>query len=353
VALRDGGGVKKIMDKNKLKIDELGEFSFIETIKDNCHYSFNGLIQGIGDDCAVIGPYNGNVFLITTDMLVEDIHFIIGRIDPEHLGQKVIAVNLSDIAAMGGTPLHGVISMAIPKSMQVTTIHAIYDGMKEMCRRYSLNIIGGDTCASPHKLIINVAIIGETPENEVLYRKGAKHGDKIYVTGTLGDSAGGLKIVKEEFSAPERVATVLMNAHNLPVPFIETGRMTAQSKLAGAMIDLSDGFVSDLRHICNASGVGARILHHSIPISDEIQLFAKHNDLDPYELGLYGGEDYRLLITVPSENCERFKNLFKKDASCRIYEVGEITVKKGIRIVMADGKEEDLSVKGYDHFIEY
>jgi len=339
--------------KKELKIGELGEFGFIETIKDNCHYSFNHLIQGIGDDCAVIGPYNGNVFLITTDMLVEDIHFILGKIDPQHLGQKVIAVNLSDIAAMGGTPLHGVISMAIPKYMYVTPIHAIYNGMKEMCRRYSLNLIGGDTCASPHKLIINVAIIGEAPEKEVLYRKGAKPGDKIYVTGTLGDSAGGLKLVTEEFSAPESVAAVLMEAHNLPVPCIETGRMIAQSKLADAMIDLSVGFVSDLRHICEASGVGASLLHHSIPISDEIQLFAKNNNLDPYELGLYGGEDYRLLITVPPENCGRFESLFKEDTSHHIYEVGEITAKKGIQMVMEDGKEENLTVRGYDHFIEY
>ena len=144
-----------------------------------------------------------------------------------------------------------------------------------------------------------------------------------------------------------------MEAHNLPVPCIETGRMIAQSKLAGAMIDLSDGLVSDLRHVCEASGVGASILHDCIPLSDEIQLFAKNNNLDPYELGLYGGEDYRLLITVPSENCGRFESLFKKDTSHHIYEVGEITVKKGIRIVMADGKEEDLSLRGYDHFIEY
>ena len=288
---------------------DLGEFGFIESIKEHCHYSFNGLIQGVGDDSAVIGPQNGNVFLITTDMLIEDIHFILGKIDPEHLGQKVIAVNLSDIAAMGGKPLHGVISVAIPKSMHVTTIHAIYNGMKEMCGKYRLNIIGGDTCASPQKLIINVAILGEAPENEVLYRKGAKPGDKIYVTGTLGDSAGGLKLITEEFSAPDNVAPVLMEAHNRPVPHIEAGRMIAQSKLAGAMIDISDGFVSDLRHICEASHVGASILHQSIPISDEIRLFAKNNDLDPYELALYGGEDYRLLVTVPWENCEKFESL--------------------------------------------
>jgi len=286
-------------------------------------------------------------------MLLEDIHFILGKIEPEHLGQKIIAVNLSDIAAMGGTPLHGVISIAIPKSMNVASIHAVYNGMKEMCRRYGLNIIGGDTCASPHKLMVNVALMGEAPEDEVLYRKGAKPGDKIYVTGTLGDSAGGLKLVTEEVSAPESVATILIKAHNLPVPLIETGRTVARSKLASAMIDLSDGLVSDLRHICDASGVGARIFHHSIPISDEIQSLAQMNNLDPYELGLYGGEDYRLLITVPSENCGRFESLLEKDTSCHIYEVGEITMQKGIRMVMADGQEEDLSLRGYDHFIEY
>jgi thiamine-monophosphate kinase len=254
---------------------------------------------------------------------------------------------------MGGKPLHCVISMAVPKSMNVATLQAVYNGMKEMCRRYSLNIIGGDTCASPHKLIVNVALMGEAPENEVLYRSGAKPGDKIYVTGTLGDSAGGLKLVKEEVSAPESVANILMKAHNLPVPLIETGRAAARSKLANAMIDLSDGLVSDLRHICESSGVGARIFRHSIPISDEVQSLAQLNHLDPYELGLYGGEDYRLLITVPPENGVRFESLMEKDTSCHIYDVGEITMQKGMRMVMGDGQEEPLSLRGFDHFIKY
>jgi thiamine-monophosphate kinase len=339
------------MSKKDLTIDDIGEFGLIESIKDDCHYSLNKLVKGIGDDCAVIGPYERNLFLITTDMLVEDIHFILGKSDPELLGQKAMAVNLSDIAAMGGRPLHGIISMAIPKSMHVTTIHSIYNGMKEMCQRYSFNILGGDMSASPQKLILNVALIGEAPENEVVYRTGAKPGDKIYITDTVGDSAAGLKLITGKVSAPEEIASILMEAHNRPIPSLEAGRIIAESRLAGAMIDLSDGLVSDLRHICDASGVGARLFFDSIPLSEEVRSLAEISNLDPYELGLYGGEDYGLLVTVPAKNSEQFEKLFFEGKPCHISEVGEITVEKGIRMLMADGGEEVLSIRGFDHFL--
>ncbi len=338
------------MEKKGLQLGDIGEFGFIESIKDNCHYSLNSLIKGIGDDCAVIGPYDGHVFLITTDMLVEDIHFVLGKIDPETLGQKAMAVNLSDIAAMGGTPRHGFVSVAVPKSMDVATIHSVYNGMKAMCRKYGVNILGGDTSASPEKLIINVTLIGEAPENEVLYRKGAKPGDKIYVTGTLGDSAGGLKLIRAEVSAPAKEASILIEAHNRPIPFLEAGRIIAGSKLAGAMIDISDGLVSDLRHICHASGVGARLFYSAIPLSAGVTALAHDNGLDPYELALYGGEDYRLLITVPSKNCAECESLFEREKPCRLFKVGEITEEKGIRMVMEDSREKALSIRGYDHF---
>ena len=339
------------MEKKELKLGDIGEFGFIESIKDNCHYSPNSLIKGIGDDCAVIGPYHdGHVFLITTDMLVEDIHFVLGKIDPETLGQKAMAVNLSDIAAMGGTPLHGFASVAVPKSMDLAIIHSIYDGMKAMCRTYGVNILGGDTSASPEKLVINVTLIGEAPENEVLYRKGAKPGDQIYVTGTLGDSAGGLKLIREEVSAPASESSILIEAHNRPVPFLEAGRIIAGSKLAGAMIDISDGLVSDLRHICQSSGVGARLFHSAIPLSAGLAALAHMNDLDPYELALYGGEDYRLLLTVPLTNFAEFESLFDREKPCRIFKVGEITEENGIGLVMEDGVEKVLKIRGYDHF---
>ena len=283
-------------------------------------------------------------------MLIEDIHFILESISLEDLGRKAIAVNLSDIAAMGGQPLHGAISIAIPKEMAVAAIEAIYRGMKSECQKYGVNIIGGDTCSCPEKLVINVCIIGEAHEDEVLYRKGAKPGDDIYVTGTLGDSEGGLKLLFGEAYAPERTASVLREAHSRPYPFLEAGRVTARSKLAGSMIDISDGLISDLRHICDRSGVGARLSQSALPLSDELRLLAQINDLDPYELALYGGEDYRLLITVPEKNREAFEALFRNGKPCHVYRIGEIIEKEGLKILLANGNEKILKIRGYDHF---
>ncbi len=337
--------------KNKdLKIEDIGEFGFIRSVMNECHFSPEKLIKGIGDDCAVIGPYENKAFLITTDLLVEGVHFILGRIPPEHLGEKAVAVNLSDIAAMGGNALHLFLSLAIPRSMSLETVNLIYRGIKTVCKRYKINILGGDTSSSPERLMINVTIIGDSPEKEILYRNGARPGDIIYVTDTLGNSAAGLKLIKEEIFAPDALAFTLIDAHNRPRPFLEAGRMIARSRLASAMIDLSDGLLSDLRHICEASNVGARIFHDSLPISKELKALAETNSLDPYEFALSGGEDYRLLITIPGKNLESFKELFKRRKPCPVHNVGEITKELGIKMIRQNGEEELLKVAGFDHF---
>jgi thiamine-monophosphate kinase len=332
------------------RIEEIGEFAFIRSIQDGCHFSLEKLIKGIGDDCAVIGPYQDRLFLITTDLLVEDIHFILERIPPKHLGEKVVAVNLSDIAAMGGNPLHLFLSLAIPPSMRVETLHSLYRGIKAMCRRYRTNILGGDTSASPDGLMISVTAIGEAPGEEVLFRSGAKAGDRIYLTGTLGDSVAGLKLIKEELSAPGPLAAALKEAHNRPIPQLEAGRVIARSRLASAMIDVSDGLLSDLRHICGASGVGATLLKSALPLSDNLKALAEINSFDPYELALSGGEDYRLLIIVPHKNVGQFEKIFEKGGPCRVYRLGEITGEAGIKIVGPDGVKEEVEVSGFDHF---
>jgi thiamine-monophosphate kinase len=339
------------MSANDLKIGGFGEFQFIRSIMDDCHFSPKKLIKGIGDDCAVVGPYDGKVLLLTTDILIEDIHFILEKIQPEHLGEKSVAVNLSDIAAMGGTALHLLVSLALPRSMSVETIHALYRGMKKTCKRYQVNILGGDTSASPDRLMINVSVLGEAPEKEVLYRNGASAGDHIYVTGTLGDPAAGLKVITGEFSGPESVVSPLTYAHNRPLPLLEAGRVIARSGLASAMIDLSDGLLSDLRHICEASEVGARVFTIDLPLSGELRALAEINNFDPYELALSGGEDYRLLITVPHKNAGPFEKMFTGDVPCPIFLIGKITEEKGIRIVRPDGVEEQSEPAGYDHFI--
>jgi len=330
---------------------DMGEFEFIRSIQDTCLFSSSKPIKGIGDDCAVIGPYEGKVLLITTDLLLEDVHFVLKKIRPEHLGEKAVCVNLSDIAAMGGHALHVFVSLAAPKQMRAETIFSIYDGIKSSCRKYGLNILGGDTSASPDKLMINLTVVGEANEKELLYRSGARPGDEIYVTGSLGNSVAGLMLIMEKASAPEPLASVLIDAHNRPIPFLEAGREVARSGLASAMIDLSDGLASDLQHICESSGVGARLIQNALPISNEVKTLAKINRFDPFDLALSGGEDYKLLITVPKEHIDLFQRLFEESDLCPIFHVGEITESRTLEIIMPNGKKRRLKVTGYDHFI--
>jgi thiamine-monophosphate kinase len=338
------------MSGKELEMGEMGEFDFIRSIRDGCIFSRQNTVMGIGDDCAVIGPYGDKVLLITTDLLVEDIHFILESIPPEHLGRKAAAVNLSDIAAMGGAPLHLFLSLAVPSATKVETLHAVCRGIKELCRRYRVNILGGDTSSSKDGLMISIAVLGEAPMKEVLYRTGARPGDLVYVTGKLGDSAAGLLLIRHEASAPDSIASPLVRAHTLPVPHLKAGRLIAGSRLASAMIDLSDGLVSDLGHVCEQDGLGARLTESALPLSGPLREFSVINGLDPYVLALSGGEDYRLLITVPFRNREPFEKIFEGGKPCHVHLIGEIVETGGMRMVLADGTEKEVDLKGFDHF---
>ena len=333
-----------------MKFSEIGEFGFIDSIKGQCDISVQGVIKGIGDDCAVFNSAPGRLLLFTTDMLVEDIHFVIDRISFYQLGQKAVAVNLSDIAAMGGRPLIALISLAIPVETEVEAIQELYIGMRDICEHYGLDIAGGDTVASPNKLVINISVIGDAGENEVLYRSGANPGDKIYVTGYVGDSMAGLKILTNEIAPPEGMSDYFIKAHNEPIPLVEAGRAIAASALASAMIDLSDGLLSDLGHICEESGVGALLFSEKIPLSPELTLLAGAAGFNPIELAISGGEDYQLLFTVPMENDQGIEKLFKEHDLTLPYHIGEIGPRPGIRIKKADGSVENLQPKGFNHF---
>ena len=334
-----------------MKLSEIGEFGLIESIKKDYACDFQGLIKGIGDDCAVFTPTPGRVLLFTTDTLVEDIHFLKGSITLYQLGLKAVAVNLSDIAAMGGRPLVLLISLGIPPSMAVDEAHEIYRGMKVLCERHQVSIGGGDTVAVPDKLILTVSLIGDAKESEVLYRSGARPGDRVYLTGTIGDSSMGLRILRNEISAAESLHGHFIKAHNEPDPLIETGRVIAASRLASAMIDVSDGLLSDLGHICEESGVGAVLFRDEIPLSPELQSFAGHARLNPFDLALAGGEDYVLLVTVPEANSNKFERLCKDKSPSPLHRIGEIKEKGGLTMVNDDGSEMELAPKGYDHFI--
>jgi thiamine-monophosphate kinase len=333
-----------------LKINEIGEFGLIESIKKDCITSLEGVVKGIGDDCAVFHSSSGRVLLLTTDMLVEDIHFLPNTITPYHLGRKAIAVNLSDIAAMGGRPLVALISLAIPAKTEVEKIQELYRGMREICGLYSVNIVGGDTVASPDNLIINISLIGDADEQEVLYRSGARPGDKIYLTGTVGDSSAGLSILKREISPQESLCGHFIKAHNEPEPLIKTGKVIAESRLASAMIDLSDGLLSDLGHICEESRVGAVLSKDKIPLSQELKSLAAHAGFDPLDFALSGGEDYVLLVTVPAAKTQDFELAYRDSTSSPVFVIGDIREEKGIGIMNENGSVQDLAPEGFDHF---
>jgi thiamine-monophosphate kinase len=330
-----------------MNLREIGEFGFIDRIKKGCLIRDKNVVKGIGDDCCVFRSSSNLVTLLTTDMLVENIHFLRQAMPPEKLGRKAMAVNISDIAAMGGIPREAVISIAVPDTIEVEYLDSLYDGMKSMATEFEVNLLGGNTTSSQEHLIINIALIGEEPEDEVLYRSGALVGDIIFLTGAVGTSAAGLDIllVKREFEC----AGELLEVHFNPRPHVKEGRIIAGLKAAHSLIDVSDGVASDLGHICYESKVGAVIEEEKIPSTENFRNYCEKFRLDIEDLTLHIGEDYVLLGTVPES---RAKELGKAlaDAGCAFFEIGRIVHDAGIRLRGRDGRVRKIASAGYDHF---
>jgi len=233
--------------------------------------------------------------------------------------------------------------------MSLEDLRELDAGVKEMCTMYGVNLLGGDTSASLSGLFINVTVIGEAQVETVLYRNGASPGDIVYVTGNLGDANAGLKLLKGDLKAPRDIRERLIAAHNRPVPQVTAGHLIATSMLASAMIDISDGLASDLRHICEESGVGARIVEEHLPLSEELKAFCAGNDLDPHALALTGGEDYELIFTVPEKNAASLEKAMKS-GGYPVYRIGGIVTGSALRLVSPDGTEKEMTRSGFDHF---
>lgn len=324
-----------------MKLTELGEFGLISRIAAGCVHEASRVIKGIGDDCAATRGPSGFLNLVTTDMLVEGVHFLRERLSPHQLGAKAMAVNLSDIAAMGGEPLDAYVSIAVPRDLTVEYVDECFRGMKEMAARFAVNILGGDTCAAPRDLAINIAVTGRVEEDLILYRSGARVGDRVYVGGSLGDSAAGLDALRCRRAGEQPECTQLISRHLEPVPQIELGRAVATSRLAHAMIDVSDGLSSDLGHLCEASGVGCEVRADAIPISPELAAYADRCGCDPLTaFALDGGEDYVLLIAGDPLLGAAVPGLIP---------IGVIT-SSGDRVITAQGSRTPLRGRGWDHF---
>ena len=278
-----------------------GEFELIGWIKEK--FEVPEGILGIGDDCAVLPQADGMETLVTTDMLVDGIHFLMEDIDPYSLGWKSAAVNLSDIAGMGGKPVGTFLSTALPKSIPDGFTEEFIRGYKDISDRFNCPLLGGDTTAAKDRLCISVTVLGSCGAGQSLKRSGARPGDLVCVTGTLGDSAAGLKLVLERQSngcgshEASDTEKILVDRHYRPVPRVAEGQKLAATTGIGACMDISDGIGSDLRHILEASGVSASVDVRSLPLSAELRDLCARRGWDAAELALDGGEDYELLFT--------------------------------------------------------
>lgn len=333
-----------------MKFHEIGEFGFIERIDFQMINRPEGVIQGIGDDAAVFEGPPGRLLVLTTDMLVEGVHFLRASISPLQLGRKGLAVNLSDVAAMGAEPMDAYVSLAIPADMEVEYIERIYDGMREMAKAYGVNLLGGDTTRSPGPLIISLALTGMVSREEVVFRRGAVSGDLVYVTCLLGDAAGGLDLIREGRAWGREDSEYLVKAHLDPRPHLEEGRFLAENHFASAMIDISDGVASDLGHICRLSGVGALVYENAIPISDTLRRYATEFHLDLCRLALSTGEDYGLIFTVSEDRTEELEARFRERFGRPIWRVGEITSEPGLTLLKATGERIRIEPHGWDAF---
>ena len=330
-----------------MKLQDIGEFGFIERIGRDCVVRAGDVIKGIGDDCCVFKISGDLAVLLTTDMLVENVHFLLNSITPYELGRKSLAVNISDIAAMGGKPKEAVISIAIPDTVDLPFLDALYEGMKSMAKEFDVNLLGGDTTWSPEHLIINIALVGEAPQNEILFRSGARVGDVIFLTGPVGSSAAGLDITLtgRSFAGQEK----LLKAHRDPVPHVKEGRIIAGMGMANSLIDVSDGVAADLDHICADSGLGAVIEEAYLPTTPGFRAYCKQYNQDSRHLSLHVGEDYVLLGTAPPGLTDKLEQALRSEG-CEFYPIGSMVSEPGLRLKCSDGSTEPIETRGWDHF---
>jgi thiamine-monophosphate kinase len=333
-----------------MTLKTIGEFGFIETISKGCIPRPEDIVRGIGDDAAVFRGKKHDVMLLTTDLMVERVHFDRRTSSGFSLGYKALAVNLSDIAAMGGTPLDAFVSIAVPDDCHLNFLETIYDGMKAIAQKFSVNILGGDTTRSKSDLVVNIALTGCAPESEILYRHTAREGDVVYAAGYLGDSRAGLYLMQNADEKDMAIFEDLVNAHLFPKPFVSEGRFLAEQQGVHAAIDVSDGLSSDIAHICKQSGKGVRIFAERIPISKQLASFCRRFGFDPVDMALTGGEDYTLLVTISSEVAESVENNYLKAFGSPIYPIGEVVNPEHMELVNPDGLVETLEHTGWDHF---
>lgn len=333
----------------------IGEFGLIRQLTRQWPTSSPWVVKGVGDDAAILKARQGQQLLISTDLLIEGIHFDLAYQTPKDVGWRAGVANLSDIAAMGGTPLHLLVSMAVPSRVPPQHIRALYRGIQAACGPCHVELIGGDTSSSPSQMFLSLTIVGSVRANRALTRNRAEVGDRIYVTGTIGDANAGLRILHTHSTnlrrfSPSAVEKFLIRRHVRPTPRVHVGQLLVARNLAHAAIDLSDGLSSDVGHVCDESHVGAEIRGNALPLSSQLRAFAQRQNADPMEIALQGGEDYELLFTAPAK---RHQNVLQVSEQTRvpIACIGEIKPKTfGRQLELPEGRKRKLVNTSFNHF---
>lgn len=306
-------------------------------------------VTGIGDDCAVIPLTQDQSLLMTTDALIEGVHFLKEEISPQELGYKAVAVNVSDIHAMGGEPKYVFLSLAVPHNTKISWLKEFIQGIQRGCMKWDLQLLGGDTVGSKRDVFVNIALLGFCHPAHLKFRDAAKDGDHLYVNHWIGDAAGGLKVLQENIFKDEE-AQYLMDAHFKPDPQIKEGQWLAMQSGVHAMMDLSDGLDVDLKRMAKASSCEAEVELTKLPISETLSYFCIQHKWDVNQLALAGGEDYCLLFTVSKDSAEHIEKQFLEKFGHPLHPIGQMKKGKPHLQYVKNGKKIDLKLKPFEHF---
>jgi thiamine-monophosphate kinase len=343
------------MSEKRIEINQLGEFGLIDRISKNFSLANASSIKGIGDDAAVIDAGGDTCILISTDMLVEGIHFDLSYVPIHHLGYKAVAVNVSDIAAMNGKAEQITVSLALSNRFSVDAVDALYQGIKAACDNYNIDLIGGDTTSSVSGLVISVSVVGRIKKEKIAYRSGAKVNDIICVTGDLGAAFMGLQVLEREkevyLTNPDMQPDIEKYEYLVSRQLKPEARteiifdLEEAGVIPTSMIDVSDGLASELFHIGKNSNVGVRIYEDKVPVDQQAYETAIEFKMDPITCALNGGEDYELLFTIDKADQDKIKN------HPDIHLIGYVHERKDQHVMITkQGSVVPLRAQGWDHF---
>ena len=330
-----------------MKLEQLGEFGLIDLIRKQFSVQNKNLFIGIGDDAAVVKTRPGTLSVLTTDALVESVHFDLDYFSFYQLGWRSLAANLSDLAAMGATPLCALVTLGINKKVRVEDVIQFYSGFSHLAKKFNCPLAGGDLSLSPERMVVSVVVLGYVKKDKVLRRNGARPGDLICVSGSLGEAQAGLELLRKRkrlsrFSFPKNLA----DKHLMPLPRLDVSLLLSKNVEVHSAIDISDGLAADLKHICDESKVGALVFADLIPVSPKAVRAAKLLEKKPLNFALYGGEEYELLFTLAPKEARK---LFGKTGR-KFSVIGQIESRKNGIWIASGNKKEKLSVHGYTHF---